>query len=96
MRKFNISSISARRINDIINAVNADVGASEIYPPLNHDERGYYEHLIDLKKEMLKAYPDVPALFENVEYDYDDPLLDIYSDTVDEMAAGWKKGGKVK
>lgn len=50
MKKIYISSISARRINDIINAVNAGVGASEIYPLLDIYNDTVDEMVADWKK----------------------------------------------
>ena len=80
MSKYDIDKISYRRINDIINAVNADMGPESIEPKLNENEMGYFEHLLEEKAKALKEHPKVPCIFSNVEYDYDDGGLDIYND----------------
>lgn len=73
--------ITARRWNDIINAVNRKLPADSIYPPLEEHELEEFR-----KMEAQKAEADrgggCPLVFENVEYDYDDPGLDIYSTPV--------------
>ena len=73
--------ITARRWNDIINAVNRNRPADSIYPPLEGHELAEFR-----KMEAQKAEADskggCPLIFDNVEYDFDDPLLDIYSTPV--------------
>ena len=79
MSKYNIDNISFRRLNDIIIAVNHDMD-EDLIGLSNDDERGYYEHLLNEKAKAQKEYPDVPCIFETVEYDYDDPGLEIYNE----------------
>ncbi|MDD6646326.1 MAG: HD domain-containing protein [Firmicutes bacterium] len=73
--------ITARRWNDIINAVNSRRPADSIYPPLEEHELEEFR-----KMEAQKAEADrdggCPLIFDNVEYDFDDPELDIYSTPV--------------
>ena len=73
--------ITARRWNDIINAVNSRHPEDSIYPPLEEHELAEFR-----KMEAQKAEADrdggCPLIFENVEYDYDDSELDIYTSPV--------------
>ena len=73
--------ITARRWNDIINAVNSSHPADSIYPPLEEHELAEFSRMT-LQKAEFDAKNTFPLIFENVEYDYDDPELDIYSTPV--------------
>lgn len=71
--------ISGKRWNDIINAVNSKKGPESINPPLDDVELKEFKRMAAQKAEADKK-GGCPLLFENVEYEADDPCLDIYRD----------------
>lgn len=71
--------ISGKRWNDIINAVNGKRSPESIKPPLDDVELKEFKRMA-AKKAKFDAKESFPLIFENVEYEADDPCLDIYND----------------
>lgn len=69
--------ITARRWNDIINAVNSRRPADSIEPPLEEHELAEFRKM-EAEKAEAERDDGCPLIFDNVEYDYDDSALDIY------------------
>ncbi|MDD5832023.1 MAG: HD domain-containing protein [Clostridiales bacterium] len=69
--------ITARRWNDIINAVNSRRSADSIEPPLEEHELAEFRKM-EAEKAEAERDGGCPLIFDNVEYDYDDSELDIY------------------
>ena len=69
--------ITARRWNDIINAVNSRRPADSIEPPLEEHELAEFRKM-ETEKAEAERDGGCPLIFDNVEYDYDDSALDIY------------------
>ena len=69
--------ITARRWNDIINAVNSRRPADSIEPPLEEHELAEFRKM-EAEKAEAECDGGCPLIFDNVEYDYDDSALDIY------------------
>lgn len=84
--------ITARRWNDIINAVNSRRPVDSIYPSLEEHELAEFRNM-----EAQKAEADrdggCPLIFDNVEYDFDDSELDIYTAQVT-PEIDYKKNGQ--
>lgn len=74
----------ASRLNVVIRAVNEGVSKSLL--GLDEVEERFYDNLVVEAREHAKKYGKHPV-FEMMEIEWDDPILDIYAESVEEMAA---------
>ena len=75
-----LGKIPASRLNDIMYAVSCGVPKDEIGLK-TETEKTFYESLVDQAEAHKKKYGEYPV-FEMAEIEYDDPRLDIYSDSI--------------
>ena len=86
-----LDNVPNRRKNEIIRLVNYKTPKDEI-PFRSRTEEQFYENLIREAEETQNRIGVWP-IFELCEIDYDDPVLDIYSqESIDQHIAERRKG----
>ena len=83
-------SITGRRWNELIWVANG-FWKRESLGPLNEEEEELLNSMLAEKAELEKEYGH-EVIFDNVEYDFDDPGLDIYNESVEDMVEERKRG----